>query len=536
MSRTSSDEPGHEPRHRESGHDDHHERHRHEHGHHDHHEHGRHAVGHDAEHPEPATSVEEQFPGVARAADHGRRLREERDRRRFSRTFAIVVAALGLVGGLFLALGYLQGPKLSTAQLDAERVTVQSGQQLRMFANQPVDAVDASAVTVEPAAATTVSVQGDLIVVQFDERLRYATEYTVRIEGVGAPSRPNTSTFEHRFTTASASVLYLDRGDSGDDEILRARVDGAGRGDLVHAASGIQHFAPVEGVVVVARDDGSGGSILESVDARSGRVESLRLPDGVRVDRLLAPSTGTTVALILSPTGPGQQAALEPRTLALLDIGGSRELQPLADLDGAALTALDAWFLPDGGLLAHTVDEALVRLDPAAPETVLPVSAYPTVHGVSSDGARVSAADSFGGVALDLASGEEERLNPSLVDGEVAFGGEAALTAGALRVQKVAVADPETGAFATVLVADDGGGVARVIARTIENRGSLGPVLLSPNDQFVAVEVTPDVASAVSDGRDVEPRPTSVTLAIIDVQSGQLVRTLEGFAAVWAVG
>jgi len=500
------------------------------------------------------TSVEEQFPGVARAADHGRRLREERDQRRFARSFAALVGVLVGLGLIFLALGVLQGPKLSSAQLDPARVTEQSGQQLRLFANQPVDPVDASAVTVEPAVATSVTVQGELIVVQFDERLRYGTEYTVRVEGVGAPSRPNTSTFEHRFTTASASVLYLDRDDSGADEILRADVEGAGRGEVVHAAQGIQHFAPVERVIVVARDDGAGGSVLESVDARSGRIERLQLPPGVRVDRLIAPRAGTTVALVLSPSAAapaegdggeddgGEVAAADAaggiamRLLALLDIGGDRALQPLVDLDGEPLTALGAWFLPEGDLLVHTVDETLVQLDPAAPETVLPIGGYPTVHGVSTDGARVSAADSFGGVALDLATGEEERLNPSLVEGEVAFGGEAALTAAGLRVQKVAVADSATGAFATVLVADDGGGVSRLLARTIENRGSLGPVLLSPNDQYVAVEVTPDIEAATSDGRLVEARPTSVTLAIIDVATGQLVRTLEGFAPVWTTG
>ncbi|WP_055897662.1 hypothetical protein [Yonghaparkia sp. Root332] len=483
------------------------------------------------------TRTEERFPGVARAADHGRRLRDERDQRRFSRAFAALVGVLAGLGLIFLALGVLQGPKLSSAQVDATRVTEQSGQQLRLFANQPVDAVDADAVTVEPAAATSVSVQGELIVVQFDERLRYGTEYTVRVEGVGAPSRPNTSTFEHRFTTASASVLYLDREDNGVDEILRADIEGAGRGAVVHAAPGIQHFAPVERVLVVARDDGAGGTVLESVDARSGRIERLQLPDGARVDRLIAPRAGTTLALVLSPAAAADApGGISPRSLALLDIGGDRALRPLVDLDGEPLTALDAWFLPEGDLLVHTVDETLVRLDPGAPETVLPVGAYPTVHGVSSDGGRASAADSFGGVALDLATGEEERLNPSLVEGEVAFGGEAALTAAGLRVQKVAVADSETGAFATVLVADDGGGAARVLARTIENRGSLGAVLLSPNDQFVAVEVTPDVEAAVGDGRPVEPRPTSVTLAIIDVETGQLVRTLEGFAPVWTTG
>ncbi|GAA1697983.1 hypothetical protein GCM10009792_17520 [Microcella alkalica] len=495
------------------------------------------------------TRVEERFPGVARAADHGRRLREERDQRRFARAFAALVGILVGLGLIFLALGTLQGPKLSSAQVDPARVTEQTGQQLRLFANQPVDALDASVVTVEPAATTSVSVQGELIVVQFEERLRYGTEYTVRVEGVGAPSRPNTSTFEHRFTTSPASVLYLDRDDSGVDEILRADIDGAGRGEVVHAAQGIQHMAPIERVIVVARDDGAGGSVLESVDARSGRIERLALPDGVRVDRLIAPRAGTTIALVLSPAsaavegesgGEASAAATEgavaPRSLALLDIGGDRALQPLAGLDGEPLTALGAWFLPAGGLLVHTVDETLVQVDPAAPETVLPIGAYPTVHGISSDGTRVSAADSFGGVALDLATGEEERINPSLVEGEVAFGGEAALTASGLRVQKVAVADAATGAFATVLVADDGGGVARLLARTIENRGSLGPVLLSPNDQYVVVEVTPDVEAAVSDGRPIEARPTSITLAIIDVESGRLLRTLEGFAPVWTTG
>lgn len=473
---------------------------------------------------------------MARAAEHGRQLREERERRRFGRAFAWLVGGLVMLAAIFTVLGALQGPKLEQAQVDAERVTQQSGQQLRLFMNQPVDAIDASALTVEPSAVASVSVQGDLVVVQFDERLRHGTEYTVRLEGVGAPSRPSTSTIEHRFTTAGASLLYVDRAESGDDEVLRAAVDGAGRGEVVHRAPGIQHAVPVEGVLVVARDGEGGTSVLESVDARSGRTESLRLPAGVRVDRVIAPGAGTTIALVLSPaSGATGAESLAPRTLALLDIGGDRQVRPLADLDGEPLTAQGAWFLPDGALVVHTVDETLVRLDPAAPEALLPVGAYPTVHGVSSDGGRVSAADSFGGVALDLATGEEERLNPSLVEGEVAFAGETQLTASGLRVAKVAVADAVSGAFATVLVADDGGGAARVIARTIENRGSLGPVLLSPNDQYVVVEVTPDVAAAVGDGREVEERPTSITLAVIDLASGQLVRTLEGFGAVWGV-
>lgn len=127
---------------------------------------------------EPSTRVEERFPGMARAAEHGRQLREERERRRFGRAFAWLVGGLVMLAAIFTVLGALQGPKLEQAQVDAERVTQQSGQQLRLFLNQPVDAIDASALTVEPSAVASVSVQGDLVVVQFDERLRHDTPST----------------------------------------------------------------------------------------------------------------------------------------------------------------------------------------------------------------------------------------------------------------------------------------------------------------------------------------------------------------------
>jgi hypothetical protein len=155
------------------------------------------------------------------------------------------------------------------------------------------------------------------------------------------------------------------------------------------------------------------------------------------------------------------------------------------------------------------------------------------VYALSSDGTRLTGGDSFGGVILNLATGVETRLDPSLVDGKLAFGGESVLTATELRVQKVAVVDAATGESTVLLVADEGTGVARVLLRTIDDRGSLGAISLSPNDQFVAVEVTPSVLDALPDGRPVNGRPTSVTTIIVDVRSGAVVRTLNGFSPVW---
>lgn len=457
--------------------------------------------------------------------------------RRFTRAFWMLAAVLAVISGIFLVLGTLQGPKLSSAVVDPQRVTEQAGTQLRMFANQPLAEVTAEQVTVTPPVPVSVSVQDDLLVVQFEQRLRYSTEYTVDVSDVGATSRDATADFTYRFTTAPGSVLYLDRDEAG-DEVLRAPLLGSGRGEVVVAAEGIQHFAPVEGVIVLARDDGAGGSLLESVrPGAGGAVEQIRLPDGVIVRQLIAPSVGTLLGVVLSsvpPEGEEQGIPEFSNSLVVIDLAGDRAVTPVVGLDGEPLSIITGEFLPNGTtLIVHALDQTVVQIDLAGSALVLPVGQVPTVYGLSTDATKLTGSDSFGVLYLDLESGAEVRLNPSLFEGELAFGGEAIFTAGELWVQKVAIPDATGGAFITLLVADDGSGASRLLLRTIDDRGSLGSLSIAPNDQFVAVEVTPSVADAVPDGRRVNGRPTSITTVIVDIETGVVVRTLEGFNPVW---
>ncbi len=479
---------------------------------------------------------------LERVAEHSRRLRDDRAERRFRTRFWMLVAGLSLVGAVFLILGAFQGPKLSTAQIDAARAVEQPGQQLRLFANQPVDEIDPAQVSVEPAAEIAVTVQNELVTVQFLDRLAWSTEYTVRVEEVTAPGRTVAGTMEHRFTTPDGELLYLDRGEET-DEVLRAGIGGAGRGDVLYSAPGIQRFALVENALLVARDapdaalgdeaPDEGASLIEIVNLDSGRTEEVRLPSAVRVESMIASPAGTTAALVLTSVGVPAGEGEFQQSLVTLDLGGAREVQPVAGLDGALLRVRDAWFAGSGtGMLAHTLDGVLVQVDPEAGAPPLPLGDYREVYGPSSDGGSLSASDDFGGVLLDLASGEEERINPSLFEGDVVFAGETFVTAQGLRVQKVAVAALD-GSFTTLLVADDGGGASRLLARTIDDRGSLGDLALAPNDQYVAIEVTPVLDEAVSDDRIVDPQPTSVTIAVIEVATGAVVRTLEGFAPAW---
>jgi len=478
-----------------------------------------------------------------RVAAKSQRMRSNRAHKRFEQTFWAVVATLSIVSAVFLLLGTLQGPKLSSAVVDSARVTEQAGQQLRLFANQPLAEVTAEQVTVTPATEVLVTVQNDLLIVQFEQRLLSSTEYTVEVRDVPATSRDATATFTHRFITSAAELLYLDRGDDI-DEVLRTPVDGTGRGELVYAAVGIQRIATVENVTVVARDASGGTSVLDVV-SRDGAVQQVRLPEGVRIERLIAPPVGTLLGMVLSTaTAPldgdeaGQAGDAGQQTLssvlAVVDLAADGIVTIVQGLDGLPITTLNAQFLPDGAtMIAHDFDQNVLRVELVGAPLVLPIGQMTEVYALSSDGTRLTGGDSFGGVVLNLATGVETRLDPSLVDGKLAFGGESILTATELRVQKVAVVDATTSESKVVLVADEGTGVARVLLRTIDDRGSLGAISLAPNDQFVAVEVTPSVVDAQPDGRPVNGRPTSVTTIIVNVQSGAVVRTLNGFSPVW---
>lgn len=113
------------------------------------------------------------------------------------------------------------------------------------------------------------------------------------------------------------------------------------------------------------------------------------------------------------------------------------------------------------------------------------------------------------------------------------FGADFFLTGDGEWVQRVALTDASGAAVANLVVADDGGGASRLIARTVDDAGSFGDIALSPNGQFVAIEVVPRLAEAVSDGRAVNPQSESVTVVIVDRLSGQLVRSVAGFGPRW---
>ncbi|MCY7300108.1 MAG: hypothetical protein LH616_12960, partial [Ilumatobacteraceae bacterium] len=114
----------------------------------------------------------------------------------------------------------------------------------------------------------------------------------------------------------------------------------------------------------------------------------------------------------------------------------------------------------------------------------------------------------------------------------VAFLGQTVVLSGGERIQKLALFDAEGGRFQSVLAVDDGT-ASSALFRTINDAGSIEQFTISPNEQFVAVEVVPDFATAVSDGYLFDARYTTTTTVIVEIATGRLVRSLDGFGLVW---
>jgi len=128
------------------------------------------------------------------SSDSRRSHRQRRRARGFSVRVLAVVAVLGVValaGGLVTTL---QGPRVTSAQSDAAAAVSSAGSRLIFETTQSLQKVDASQVTVTPAAPFTVDTSGRSVGIRFTDPLWDETTYTIRIDRLAGLGGGPTST------------------------------------------------------------------------------------------------------------------------------------------------------------------------------------------------------------------------------------------------------------------------------------------------------------------------------------------------------
>ena len=468
----------------------------------------------------------------------------------FRRALVVTVATLAALCGLFLALAYLQGPKLETAQLDTDRAISEPGQLLRIFANQSIAEVSAAQVTIEPEVPFTVSTSGEVVGVTFSSRLHYDTTYSVSVEGVTSSYSDRPATLSYSFTTGEVPLYYLDRAApaegavaaTGDDEIIRTGLTSTER-TVLFAGPRIQSFGMVTDTVVAVvslndddKDDAT--SRLELVDTETGLVETVGLPTEGTITNFGLSDSGTILAFEFTSAESSDDdgGTAYSRALLRLDLDAGRELEPVLGLNGAPLSVLDFTFAPAStDLVVHTIDSSIVRI--GVDGAITPLGQFTRMGHLSTDDRVLTVFDQFGALALDLDTLETSRLEPSALDGSAAddaapSGSDVDVLPNGERVQRVAVFHADTARFDSLVVLDDGTS-SRVLYQTPKSEGSIDGFRVSPNGQYVAVEAVPNFAKSVDDGYPVDRRSTTVQTIIVDIETGAVVRIVDGFGLTW---
>ncbi|MGV8912862.1 MAG: hypothetical protein ACOH14_09645 [Rhodoglobus sp.] len=449
--------------------------------------------------------------------------------RSFRVVFAGTVAVLVVLCGLFLALGYLQGPKLSSAQLDTDAIIKSSDQTLRLFFNQSIATVEPGAVSVEPAADVSVTSEADVVAVKFAEPLGYNTEYTVTVRDVVSPSGGSAATITHTFTTGEPDVYYLDRGVPA-DAIVRTGLGGTER-VVLFEGEGIQEFVPVADLLAVTTASADRTGTLQLVDPQTGVAERLLLPEVGEVADLDSSSTGSRLGFTISSDDPGPIPTIS-HTLYTIDVDRGRDVVAVLGIDGEPMRVLGWQFIPGtANIVALTTESTVVRVD-STTGAVVPLGQYFEFDRVSADGSHVVVVDPRGSAAVSLVDGTERRLSPSRIDGQQPFLGQADADAEGALVAKMVLVGEAGNTFSSVLAYDDGD-VSRILYQTAGDKGAILDFRVSPNGQLVAIEVQPNVSVLDSDEYVMSARPESVTTYVVDTATGAVSRSVEGFGAVW---
>ncbi len=463
---------------------------------------------------------------------------ERPDTRRFRRGIIATVVVLAVIVSGLVALDYGQGPKLSSATVDDTQVVRQTDQQLRLFADQNLAKVTAAQVTVSPSAPFTVRSSGQVIAVQFSERLHYATRYTVTARNVSSIYQAVTSDLSYSFTTAAASVYYLDRADptqagQTEDSIIRTGLRGSAR-TIIYSARHIQEFTvfPAVLAVVTLNDDHTDSLSLVSL-SNTAHVESLLLPTPGTIDKLQAEPDVGVLGFVFTSAGDSADPEYSS-DLMTVDLTAAHTVTPVLGLDSKPLSVLDWLFLSGTtSVVAQAYDQSVLLIDPKNPKASTPLGVYAALEGSSPDGKAIVVADVFSRILLTIATGKTRRLETHQVGGAKTFGGDLQLLGdGIASVQQVAVFDDASGEYASYLIYQNGD-QARILFGSADYKGSIDGFTVSPNGQYVAANVVPDYATSVSDGYFINPRATSITTVFIDIASGDIVRSVDGFDESW---
>ncbi len=437
------------------------------------------------------------------------------------RRFTLVAAVCSAIIVILTIATANAGVRVRYADLNPSELTNADGQ-IVLHMSVPIKRVTPEQVSLTPAVSVSVTTSGNTIVITPNERLRYQTEYHVRVRDIAGQYGRQSSNIEYHFSTPPTKLYYLQRQYSGgdeskaDDQIIATTMQ-SNKTEVLFAAPRILEFVAVRDELVINtyRD---GVSQLQRVSLSNKRTQAVPVAKPQLAAKLQSLGDGRRVGYITeeySDTKGGQ--------LQLLDVtnGSSRVVK-----DVGAVTDWRA--SPDGRLAAViTVKGDLLLIDTAGKKQPRPLGSASELGDFSNDGRMLSFLGSAGGfVAYDLERNERRAIFSDSTQANSYIVRLKLLGKNTRLMQSMFIADRKPGSEVTY---NDGRSTARLYRP--DGAHDITGLSASLNGQYIAVETAPQQNSSF-DNYPVNGRNMSTRTALID-QNGTIVRTIDGCDIVW---
>ena len=436
------------------------------------------------------------------------------------RRFTLVAAVCSAIIVILTIATANAGVRVRYADLNPSELTNADGQ-IVLHMSVPIKRVTPEQVSLAPAVSVLVTTSGNTIVITPNERLRYQTEYHVRVRDIAGQYGRHHSNIEYHFSTPPAKLYYLQRQYSGgeskaNDQIIATTMQ-SNNTEVIFAAPRILEFVAVRDELVVNTYH-DGVSQLQRVSLSNKRTQAVPIAKPQLAAKLQSLGDGRRVGYIT-----GEHSDTKGGQLQLLDVANGS----LRVIEGVG--AVTDWRAsPDGRLAAViTAKSDLLLIDTVGKKQPRPLGSASELGDFSSDGRMLSFLGSAGGfVAYNLERNERRAIFSDSTQANSYIVRLKLLGKNARLMQSMFIADRKPGSEVTY---NDGRSVARLYRP--DGAHDITGLSASPNSQYTAVETAPQQNSSF-DNYPVNGRNMSTRTILID-QSGIVMRTIDGCNVVW---
>ena len=436
------------------------------------------------------------------------------------RRFTLVAAVCSAIIVILTIATANAGVRVRYADLNPSELTNADGQ-IVLHMSVPIKRVTPEQVSLTPAVSVSVTTSGNTIVITPNERLRYQTEYHVRVRDIAGQYGRHHSNIEYHFSTPPAKLYYLQRQYSGgeskaNDQIIATTMQ-SNNTEVIFAAPRILEFVAVRDELVVNTYRDS-VSQLQRVSLSNKRTQAVPIAKPQLAEKLRSLGDGRRVGYIT-----GEHSDTKGGQLRLLDVasGSSRVIENVG--------AVTDWRAsPDGRVIAAvTVKGDLLLIDTAGKKQPRPLGSASELGDFSSDGRMLSFLGSAGGfVAYNLERNERRAIFSDSTQANSYIVRLKLLGKNVRLMQSMSIADRKLGSEVTY---NDGRSITRLYRP--DGAHDITGLSASPNSQYTAVEIASQQNSSF-DSYPVNGRNMSTRTVLID-QNGTVMRTIDGCDVVW---